>query len=710
MTQCIRYEIEGDGIAILTIEMNVVTEELIDRLDELVTRVACDDALRGAIVTSGKPTFLEGFDLMMIQKRTVAARTAPVDSVFQQVLRVSRLFRRLETCGKPFAAAINGLAIGGGLELALACHYRVVADDPTIQLGLPQVKFGLLPGAGGTQRLPRLTGIEPALPLLLHGESISPQQAGVLGIVHKLVPREKLLSEAKRSLLEEGDPVQPWDKKGYRIPGGAAVLTAKVAQVFIVGNALLQKETLHNYPAAIAIMSCVYEGTQVSLDAALPIEDRYFTSVLRDPVAGNMIRTLFINKRAADKLIKRPKRVPASEVKILGILGAGIMGAGIAYVSAMAGMEVILLDRELERADAGKAYARGLLDKQVKRGELTPGDHKAILNRIRPTIDYADFKPCELVIEAVFEDRTLKAQVIQKTEAVISESSLLASNTSTLPITDLASVSKRAERFIGIHFFSPVNKMPLVEIIRGKNTTEETLAKALDYVRKIKKTPIVVNDSRGFYTSRCFATYVNEGMTMVAEGILPALIENAGRLCGMPLGPLAVSDEVSLQLLYDIKEANRKALGEAYLPSPSDHVLDYFVNTLGRLGKKNGKGFYSYPEQANKHLWLGLKEHFPSAKEQPDIDELKKRFLYRQAVEAARCLQENVLTDPADADIGAVLGWGFAPYTGGPLALIDTLGVKAFVQELERLAKQYGARFAPPKMLCDMAKRSGTFY
>lgn len=715
MTKAFKYEVDGDGVALLTLDMpdrsmNVLTEELMAELEGLVQKIAGDDAVKGAVITSGKPAFLAGADLGMIASMARKAKTASVEETFKASFEFNRIVRGLETCGKPFAAALNGLAMGGGLELALACHHRVVADDSRIQLGLPEVKVGLLPGVGGTQRLVRIMGVQPALPYLLQGRSMSPQEAVGFGVVDAVVPADQLIAEAKKLVLENSDATQPWDRKGFKVPGGQGSMNPKVVQTFMAGNAMLRKETKDVYPAPQAIMAAVYEGHQVPIDAALRIESRYFTSLILRPEAANMIRTLFVNKGQADKLVRRPKDVEKSEVKKLGILGAGMMGAGIAYVSARAGMDVILLDQTQEAAAKGRTYSVKPLEKDVRRGKLSREKADAILDRITATTDYAALDGVDLVIEAVFEDMDIKAGVTKKAEAVMPESAVFASNTSTLPITGLAQASKRPDQFIGIHFFSPVEKMPLVEVIVGEKTNDETLARALDYVRQIRKTPIVVNDSRGFYTSRCFGTYPAEAMAMLSEGITPALIEHAGVMAGMPVGPLAVADEVSIELAWKVKEATRAGLGDKYEPSPADEVLDLFVKELGRIGKKAGKGFYEYPEEGKKYLWPGLADHFSPAKDQPDVEEVKKRLLYRQAVEVARCFAENVVTEPADADVGAIFGWGFAPQTGGPLSMIDTVGVEAFVAECDKLAEQHGPRYAPPEILREMAAGKKRFY
>ncbi|MDH4047031.1 MAG: 3-hydroxyacyl-CoA dehydrogenase NAD-binding domain-containing protein [Gammaproteobacteria bacterium] len=709
----IDFKIDNDGIATLTIDvkgrpMNVMTPEFLQDLAEAAKRVADDDKVKAAVITSGKDSFMAGADLVGLvdtfDERTDAAE------VYGWCRELNQLLRGIETCGKPFAAAINGTALGGGLEICLACHYRVAADNPKSVLGLPEVQVGLLPGGGGTQRLPRLIGIEPALQLITQGKHLTPAEALKAGIVHEVVAPGQEIAAAKAWLLKPGDAVQPWDAKGFKVPGGAGLMHPAAVQTFVVGTALLQKMTNHNYPAPIAIMSAVYEGTVLPMDKALDIESKYFTKMLMNPVSRNMSRTLFVNKGAADKLVRRPADPPKQKVQKLGVLGAGMMGAGIAFVSAKAGMQVVLLDTSKEKAEFGKDYSRGLLQKRVEKGRSTANESEEILKRIVTTDDYAKLSGCELVIEAVFEDRRIKAEVTAKAEAVIGSDAIFASNTSTLPITGLAKASTRPKQFVGIHFFSPVDKMPLVEVIVGEETGETAVAQALDYIQQIRKTPIVVNDSRGFYTSRVFGVYCREGMIMLSEGVNPALIENVAKHAGMPVGPLAVTDEVSLELSYHVMSQTKKDLGDAYITSPSDAVLIRMVDELDRRGKRFGKGFYDYPEGGKKRLWPGLREHYPHAKEQPTADEVRTRLLYAQAIETVRCLDEGVVTHPADADIGSVFGWGFPPYTGGTLSFIETEGLAAFVSEADRLAAEHGDRFAVPDKLRKMARKGETFY
>lgn len=708
----IDYKVDTDGVAILTIDvpgkpMNVMTAEFLADLTEAVEKITNDATVKGAVITSGKDSFMAGADLKGLVE-TFDQRTDAAE-VYGWCRGLQQSLRKLETCGKPVAAAINGTALGGGLEICLACHHRVAANNPKSVLGLPEVQVGLLPGGGGTQRLPRLIGIEPALQLITQGRHVKPAEAVELGFVDKLVEPGTEIDVARTWVLEEGNPEQPWDRKRFKVPGGAGLMNPSAIQTFMVGTSLLQKMTNHNYPAPIAIMSAVYEGTVLPMDTALDVETKYFVLMLMNPVSRNMTRTLFINKGAADKLVRRPKGPQKRPVTKLGILGAGMMGAGVAFVSARAGMQVVLLDATQEQADKGKDYSRQLLQKRIEKGRMSADKADELLARIHTTTDYEDLRGCELVIEAVFEDRKIKADVTAKAEAVIADDAIFASNTSTLPITGLAEASVRPKQFIGIHFFSPVDKMPLVEVILGKETADVATAQALDYIQQIRKTPIVVNDSRGFYTSRVFGVFSREGINMLAEGVNPALIENVARQAGMPVGPLAVTDEVSIELSHHVMSQTKKDLGDQYVESPADAVIAKFME-LGRKGKKAGKGFYEYPEGGRKHLWSGLAELYPRAAEQPSADEVKKRLLYAQAIETVRCMDEGVVTHPEDADIGSIFGWGFPPYTGGTISFIETEGLADFVEEADRLAEKYGARFAVPDSLRQMAENNETFY
>ncbi len=718
MTSSISYAVDSDGIATLTIDqpgksMNVVGPEFVAELGAVIERAVGDVSVKGIILTSGKSSFVAGADLIGMEGMIVAAKTAPVAEALKAVLHFTQVLRRLETCGKPAACAINGTALGGGFEIALACHYRVAADSESIKIGQPEVQVGLCPGAGGTQRIPRLIGIMPALPLLLEGKNMTPAKAKAAGLIHEVVPAADLLAAAKRWLTSPAaKAVQPWDEKSYKVPGGAGGMNPNAVQVFIAGNAMLRDKIYGNYPAAQAIMSCVYEGTSVPIDLGLKIEAKYFLSLLRGNVAPAMIRTLFVNKGKADKLARRPAGVPKAQFKKIGMLGAGMMGAAIAYVAATNGIEVVLVDRDMEAAERGKGHAKKLVDGAVSKRRMTAADGEALLARIHPAVDFAALADVDYIIEAVFEDRAIKADVTKRVEAAIRPGVIFGSNTSTLPITGLAEASSRPEKFIGIHFFSPAEKMPLVEIIRGKQTGDEALAVTLDFVQAIKKTPIVVNDGRGFFTSRFCGCYIGEGEIMLAEGIPAAMIENAGKLAGMPVGPLSLADETAIDLGWKIHKAAENDLGAAYKPSPAVWVMETMYVKNGRAGRKNGKGFYDYPEKGQKSLWHGLADLYPPKPESlwPSIEELKKRLLYAQALDAVRCMEEGVLTTPEDGDVGGIMGLGFAPYTGGPISLVDTVGIAKFIEECEALAAKYGERFAPPQLLRDMAAKGETFY
>lgn len=710
----IQYTIK-EGVAVLDINMegypmNVLNEHSIKALSEAIERALADEAAKGIVITSSRKEFVAGADLNMLQQ------SADIETTYRMIRRLHDIFRRMETGRKPVVAAINGTALGGGYELALACHRRIALNHEKIQIGLPETQIGLFPGGGGTQRLPRLIGIEPAMQLILQAKRMNPQEALKAGLVDELVDTpEELLCKAIDWALANPGILQPYDeidKKGrvigktnYKIPGGN-VQSPKGVQTFMAGTALLVQKVHFNYPAAHAVMRCMYEGLQVSIDLGLDIEAKYFAKIAQTKEAKNMIRTLFFAMNEANKGAAAPKGVNLREVKKVGILGAGMMGSGIAYVSAMAGIEVVLKDVSVEKAEKGKDYSRELLKKQVARGKMTQEQAEKVLALIRLTADAADLAGCDLVIEAVFEDRELKYKVTQEAEAFLDERAVFASNTSTLPITSLAEASRRPEQFIGLHFFSPVDKMMLVEIIKGKQTNDYALATAIAYVQKIRKTPIVVNDSRGFYTSRCFGTYTSEGITMLSEGIVPALIEHAGEQAGMPVGPLEVADAVNLDLIYKVGKQTEKDTGLSFSSLPEGKVIIKFVEELGRTGRRDKKGFYEYPENEPKRLWAGLKDLFPPKAEQPPIEELKKRLLYRQAVEAARCFEEGVVRTRRDADVGSILAWGFPPYTGGALSFIDYVGIQRFVAELERLANTYGERFAPTEALREAAAKN----
>jgi 3-hydroxyacyl-CoA dehydrogenase/enoyl-CoA hydratase/3-hydroxybutyryl-CoA epimerase len=709
-----KIDVDADGIALITFDvpgrsMNTLTSSVMAEIPQLVERIKTDDAIKGAVITSGKASgFCAGADLGDIAGGMIGG--ASLQDAYDAGWKMNGALRALETCGKPVAAAINGLALGGGLELTLACHYRVVENDNRIQLGLPEIKVGLFPGGGGTQRLTRLIGVQPAMMAMTEGKSFRPNDAKGAGIVHEIAEKGQSVEAAKAWIRNGGKAVQPWDDKGFKLPGGGPYHPAGI-QNFLVGNAMIRKQTYGNYPAATNLMKAVYEGVQVPMDAALRIETRYFIKTLMTPQAQAMIRSLFLSKQELDKGAVRPAGVPKSDAKKVTVLGAGMMGAGVAYVQVMAGIETVLIDQTQEAADKGKAHVEELLKKRLSRGQMTQEKFDATMALVTATTDYDLIKGSDLVIEAVFENREIKADVTRRAEAQLAEGAVFGSNTSTLPITGLAEASVRPEDFIGIHFFSPVDKMMLVEIILGEKTGPAAIAKAIDYVLKIKKTPIVVNDSRGFYTSRCFSTFLMEGMAMLEEGYAPALIDNVGRMTGMPRGPLEMHDDVALDLSYKIAKQTAIDLGDAYVPSEGADIVARMVEG-GRYGRKNGKGFYDYDSKP-KTLWAGLSELAPVKFDDstPElVDELKTRLLYRQAVEVARCWAEGVIDDPREADLGAILGWGFAPWSGGPITLIDQTGLKAFVETADRLTATYGDRFKVPELLREMAAKGETFY
>jgi len=709
-----KIDVDADGVALITFDvpgrsMNTLTSSVMAEIPQLVERIKTDDAIKGAVITSGKASgFCAGADLGDIAGGMIGG--ASLQDAYDAGWKMNGALRALETCGKPVAAAINGLALGGGLELTLACHYRVVENDNRIQLGLPEIKVGLFPGGGGTQRLTRLVGVQAAMMAMTEGKSFRPNDAKGAGIVHEIAEKGQSVEAAKTWIKNGGKAVQPWDDKSFKLPGGGPYHPAGI-QNFLVGNAMIRKQTYGNYPAATNLMKAVYEGVQVPMDAALRIETRYFIKTLMTPQAQAMIRSLFLSKQELDKGAVRPAGVPKSDAKKVTVLGAGMMGAGVAYVQVMAGIETVLIDQTQEAADKGKAHVEELLKKRLSRGQMTQEKFDATLALVTATTDYDHIKGSDLVIEAVFENREIKADVTRRAEAQLAEGAVFGSNTSTLPITGLAEASVRPEDFIGIHFFSPVDKMMLVEIILGEKTGPAAIAKAIDYVLKIKKTPIVVNDSRGFYTSRCFSTFLMEGMAMLEEGYAPALIDNVGRMTGMPRGPLEMHDDVALDLSYKIAKQTAIDLGDAYVPSEGADIVAKMVEG-GRYGRKNGKGFYDYDSKP-KTLWAGLSELAPVKFDDstPElVDELKTRLLYRQAVEVARCWAEGVIDDPREADLGAILGWGFAPWSGGPITLIDQTGLKTFVETADRLTATYGDRFKVPELLREMAAKDETFY
>ncbi|CAN7575242.1 3-hydroxyacyl-CoA dehydrogenase NAD-binding domain-containing protein [Bosea sp. LjRoot237] len=719
-----RFETDADGISTLTWDMpgrsmNVITPEVMAELDQVVDKVAGDEAIKGCVIVSGKEAFSGGADLTMLQGlRDLYVKLAKeqgeqvaMQRFFDESRKLSLLYRKLETCGKPFAAAIHGVCLGGAFELALSCQLRVVSDDASTRVGLPEIKVGLFPGAGGTQRVSRLMQTGDALQMMFKGEQIKALPARNSGLVHAVVPRDQIVAAAKEWLRANPQAKALWDDPKFKLPSNKVHSPAGM-QIWPPASAIYRRETNDNYPAARAILSAVYEGLQLPIDLALRVESRYFAKILRTKEAASMIRSLFVSMQELNKGARRPADVPASKLKKVGVIGAGFMGAGIAYVTANAGIEVVLVDKDLEAAEKGKAYSHKLVTDQITKGRAKTADRDALLGRIKASADYADLKGCDLIVEAVFEDPKVKAEVIAKVEAVVGPKTIFGSNTSTLPITGLAEHSERPKNFIGIHFFSPVEKMLLVEIIMAKKTGKKALAMALDFVRAIRKTPIVVNDVRGFYANRCVGNYIREGHLMLMEGVPPAMIEAAGKQAGMPVGPLSLNDEVAVDLAYKVLKATKAQLGEAAVDPAQEKLLAEMVEKHGRLGRKNRKGFYDYPEAGPKRLWPGLAELIKNKLEPElvDMEELKHRLLVTQALEAAKTYEEGVVTDPREADVGSIIGFGFAPYSGGTLSYIDNMGAAAFVKLCESLAKKHGERFKPNRLLKRMAKTGESFY
>lgn len=701
----INYSKDSDNIVTLTLDnptksTNVINKAFGEAFKEVLGKLKAEADLRGIIVTSAKDAFLAGADIDEMFAESDAQK------FFDQAQEFKAGLRWIETQGKPVVAAINGTALGGGLEMTLNCHRRIVINNPKIQLGLPEVTLGLLPGGGGVTRFVRILGLQPAFPLLTEGKKLSPQEALSTGLIHELVAtKEELLAKSREWILANKTAKQPWDVDGYKIPGGSPT-SSKVAGMLPVAPAMLAKKTYNNYPAPLAIMAAAIEGAMVDFETATRIESRYFAGLATGKVAKNMISVFWkqLNELNAGK--SRPAVAEKFSFKKVGVLGAGMMGSGIAFACAMSGLEVVLKDVSQEGADKGKAYSENLLKKRVSKGKSTKEKADEILNRIKATADANDLEGCDLIIEAVFENRELKAKVTAEAEAVMDATGVFASNTSTLPITGLAEKSSRPKQFVGLHFFSPADRMPLVEIIIGKETSDETLARAFDFVKQIKKTPIVVNDSRGFYTSRVFATYVLEGIALLEEGNHPRAIEAAGLQAGMPVGPLALTDEVSLSLIAHIRTQTNLDLaaeGKAIPNHSAYKVIDKMI-ALGREGKAKGAGFYEYPKEkdAKKYLWSGLLENFPNTVDLFERDMID-RMLFIQSIETVRCLDENVLLSVPDANIGSIFGWGFAPFKGGTLQYINDYGVKAFVARAKELEARYGERFAVPASLEKMA-------
>jgi 3-hydroxyacyl-CoA dehydrogenase/enoyl-CoA hydratase/3-hydroxybutyryl-CoA epimerase len=713
----IRWDQDADGIVTLTLDdpsqrANTMTDDFRSSLAAAVDRLeAGKDSITGVIITSAKDTFFAGGDLKLLAQVT----DENAHEFAEGVTKIKADFRRLEKLGKPTVAALNGAALGGGLEIALACNRRIALDNPKSQFGLPEVTLGLLPGAGGVTRIIRLLGIADGLmKVLLQGTRYKPVEALELGLIHEIAETpDAMLAAARSWIAANPETTQPWDDKGYRMPGGAPT-NPKIAGMLPAFPGNLRKQLKGApMPAPHHIMCAAVEGAGVDFDTALAIEGRYFVNLAKGQIAKNMIQAFWFDLNAINGGGSRPDGFEKRPAQKVAVLGAGMMGAGIAYVSARNGMEVVLKDVSLDAAEKGKAYSQKILDKAVSRGKLDEAKRDEILARITPTADYNDLAGCDLVVEAVFEKVSLKHEVFQETENIVASDALLGSNTSTLPITSLAEGVQRKHDFIGLHFFSPVDKMPLLEIIRGDQTSDEALARALDYAAQIKKTPIVVNDSRGFFTSRVIGTFVNEALSMLGEGISPSTIEQATTQAGYPVGALQLADELNLELFLKIRNEAREATGDSYVGHPAEAVVERMVE-LGRPGRLRGAGFFDYDESGKRTgLWPGLAEHFPVQGDPSavDIHELEERMLVIEAVESARCVEEGVIIETADANIGSIMGIGFPPWTGGVLQYINGFpgGIAAFVARADEFAAKFGARFEPNPLLRKKAENGETF-
>jgi 3-hydroxyacyl-CoA dehydrogenase / enoyl-CoA hydratase / 3-hydroxybutyryl-CoA epimerase len=708
----IRWDKDGDGIVTLTLDdptgsANVMNEHYAESMHNAVEKLVAEkDSVTGVVIASAKKTFFAGGDL----KSMIKLGPDDAGEAFDTVESVKRDLRALETLGKPVVAAINGAALGGGLEIALACHHRIAADVKGLVVGLPEVTLGLLPGGGGVTRTVRMFGIQNAfMNILSQGTRFKPDKAKETGLVDELVGSvEELVPRAKAWIKANPDShTQPWDVKGYKMPGGTPSSPA-LASILPSFPALLKKQLKGApMPAPRAILDAAVEGAQVDFDTASRIESRYFAQLVTGQVAKNMIQAFFLDLQHINGGGSRPDGIGKTPITKIGVLGAGMMGAGIAYVSAKAGYEVVLKDVEIEAAKKGKAYSEKIEAKALQRGKTTPEKSSEVLDRITPSADPADFKGVDFVVEAVFENQDLKHKVFQEIEDIVEPNALLGSNTSTLPITGLATGVKRQEDFIGIHFFSPVDKMPLVEIIKGEKTSDEALARVFDYTLAIGKTPIVVNDSRGFFTSRVIGTFVNEALAMLGEGVQPASIEHAGSQAGYPAPPLQLSDELNLELMHKIAAASRKGVEDAggkYEPHPAEAVVEKMIG-LERPSRLKGAGFYEYVDGKRTRLWPGLRETFKSGSTELPLQDMIDRMLFAEALETQKCLDEGVLTSTADANIGSIMGIGFPPYTGGSAQFIvgyegaHGIGKQAFVARAKELAARYGDRFLPPDSL-----------
>ncbi|MBA4368378.1 MAG: 3-hydroxyacyl-CoA dehydrogenase [Desulfobacterium sp.] len=709
------YEKDKDNIVTIKMDMtgpvNAMNEEFIKLMEETVTRLESEkDGMKGVVITSAKDTFFAGGDLNQL----VQIQKGQEQEFFNSAEKNKSFLRRLELLGKPVVAAINGAALGGGCEICLACHHRIAINNPKTQIGMPEVSLGLLPGAGGTVRTVRMLGLEKALPLLVEGKRLKPAQALEAGLIDELADdANDMMEKAVKWIQENPAAVQPWDRKEYKIPGGDTK-NPYIIQILQAAPSMLYKKTKGLMPAPKKILAVAAESLRVDFDTALRIESRGLTNLVVSPEAKNMINTFFFQLNDLNAGGSRPKGVEKTKVKKLGMIGAGMMGQGIAYVSAKVGIEVVLKDVSMEAAEKGKAYCEKLCAKLVSKGKMAQTQKDELLNLIKPTSEDKDLEGCDLIVEAVFENIELKNKIISGTEKYLVKNGVYGSNTSTLPITELSKATGKPENFIGIHFFSPVEKMPLVEIITGKQTSPETLAKAFDFAQQIKKTPIVVNDSRGFFTSRVFGTFIDEGCKLLQEGINPVLIDSLAKQAGMPVGALAVHDEVSQELTKKVGATNKELdakRGESFCSTnpTTIEIGNRMVDEFKRGGRAYGGGYYDYPENGPKRIWSKLYDLYYKPEVNYSNQDIKDRILFRQVIESIKCLDEGVFNAVRDANIGSIMGIGFPPHTGGVFQYINTYGIQKFVERAEELAAKYGDRFNPPASLKKKAKSMGVY-
>ncbi|MDE2738344.1 MAG: 3-hydroxyacyl-CoA dehydrogenase NAD-binding domain-containing protein [Paracoccaceae bacterium] len=717
------FDIDQSGVATITWDcpdkfMNLMSWEGFNELDTFMNQAISDPTVKGIVLASGKDTFTGGMDLKVLGSMKQNSST-DLD-VFNGIMTIHRILRNIELAGgdpktgkagKPVAIALNGTSVGIGYEIAISTHRIICADNPKASIGLPEILVGIFPGGGGTTRLARRLGILAAAPFILKGKTPKPKDALDAGLVDEVVSPELLISRAKEWVLNatSDDIIKPWDKKGFKIPGGSPYDRQGFLS-FAGASALIAGETQCLYPAAQAAISTIYEGMMLPFDQAIRNEAKWFAKVLVNPSSSAMINTLFVNKKLLEKGHRRPKDTPKLNLHGLGVIGAGMMGSGIAQVAAQSGLSVFLVDKDEMALEKGKGKIQSILERDVARGRMSTEKAQSIIERISFSTDLSALRDCKFVIEAVFEDPDIKAEIFRQVSDIVSEDCLIASNTSTLPISDLSKSVSKPERFVGIHFFSPVQRMALVEIIKNRQTNDETVSQAFDLVRKLRKTPIVVNDSRFFYANRCIIPYVNEGVSMVGEGYHPALIENAAKQIGMPLGPLQLIDETSLELAVHIATASREALGDDYMENDADRVV-FKLAGIGRLGRKSNAGFYEYDSKGKRlGLWEGIGNLFPPSSDQPSVTTVKDRLLLIQVVEAIKTLQEDVLVDVREGDVGAIFGWGFAPWSGGPFSWVDTQGIDQTITLCSSLENQFGKRFGPPALLQEMKLDKRTFY